>query len=142
MNSDTVEGLEPRRRARRSPGRRCTSAAALVPGAGEPFRSLSFIELLHPTVTKRVPYWPTLEVAVSYIRKADRFAFDTAVSEALLAVRTQLRALRDVLPRAIYLTSCPDYLLEELRRDVMNHIGRELFDDLTAPLAPPDESAS
>lgn len=78
---------------------------------------------------------------MSYVRKADRPALDAAVSEALLAVRPQLEALREVLPRAIYLTSCPDHLLDEMRWKVMNRIGQELFGDLAAPLVPPDESA-
>lgn len=29
-------------------------------------------------------------------------------------------ALRDVLPQAIYLTNCPDHLLDAVRREVLN----------------------
>ena len=73
------------------------------------------------------------------LRKADRADFEEAVSEALLAIAPQLEALREVLPRAIYLTTCPDHLIDAVRSEVMNRVGQELFHDLTAPPVPPDE---
>ncbi|HSH60987.1 MAG TPA: hypothetical protein VK988_15385 [Acidimicrobiales bacterium] len=75
------------------------------------------------------------------IRKADKPAFEEAVSEALLAIRPQLEALRDVLPQAIFLTTCPDHLIDDVRKEVINKIGQELFGGLFPPLAPPEEPA-
>lgn len=76
------------------------------------------------------------------IRKTDQPAFDEAVSTALLVVAPQVKELRDVLVRAIddLLTGdCPDRLLDPVRRQVMNEIGRQLFEPLEPPLVAPDD---
>lgn len=70
------------------------------------------------------------------IRKADRPAFEEAVSTAMLAVRPQLLALRDVLPRAIYGLDCPDHLFEAVRKEVVNEILRALVEPIMPPLMP------
>jgi hypothetical protein len=76
------------------------------------------------------------------IRKADQPAFDDAVSITLLAVAPQVRDLRDVLRRAIddlLAGDWPDRLLDPVRRQVTNEIGRQLFEPLEPPLVPPDD---
>jgi hypothetical protein len=77
-----------------------------------------------------------------YIRKADRPAFDDAVSTTLLAVTPQVEELRDALRRAIdhlLAGDCPDRLLESVRHQVMNDIGQELFGAIAPPLLPPED---
>jgi hypothetical protein len=76
------------------------------------------------------------------VRKADQPTFDEAVSAALLAVRPEVTELRDALRRAIddlLAGTCPDHLLDSVRGQVMNEIGRELFGPLVPPLVPPGD---
>lgn len=77
---------------------------------------------------------------MAYVRKADRDALEAAIDWALLAVTAELAALRDALPQAIYTAPCPDRLIDELRREVMNRIGDALFSQIAAPLFPPAEA--
>lgn len=76
---------------------------------------------------------------MAYIRKADREALNEAVEWSVLAIDSELNSLRDALPRAIYTAPCPDRLIDELRREVMNRIGDVLFAPITAPLSVPTE---
>jgi hypothetical protein len=70
------------------------------------------------------------------VRKADEPAFNDAVESALLAIRPQLIALREVLPSAIFGSGCPDSLLDNVRKEVMNRVvqvlGEPVFPPLTA----------
>jgi hypothetical protein len=76
------------------------------------------------------------------IRKADQPAVDEAVSTTLLAVTPEMKEPRDALRRAIdglLAGNCPDHLLDPVRRQVMNEIGRELFEPLFPPLVAPQD---
>ena len=76
------------------------------------------------------------------IRKADKPTFDEAVSTTLLAVKPEVKELRDALRRAIddlLAGNCPDHLLDPVRRQVMIEIGWELFDPIVPPLVVPPE---
>jgi hypothetical protein len=75
------------------------------------------------------------------IRKADQPAFEEAASTALLSVAPQLEDLRKALRRAmdqVLVGNCPDHLLESVRRQVANEVGRKLFNGLFPPLLPPE----
>jgi hypothetical protein len=77
-----------------------------------------------------------------YVRKADRPAFEDAVSTALVAVSSQLNEFRDTLVRAlddVLASSCPDHLLEPVRREVLNRILRHLLEPIEPPLVLPDD---
>ena len=76
------------------------------------------------------------------IRKADQPAFDEAVSTALLSVAPQVKELQEVLSQTmddLLAGTCPDRLLDPVRRQVMNEILRQLFDPLTPPLVAPND---
>ena len=72
-----------------------------------------------------------------YIRKADRPAFEAAVADAMLAIRPEVVALREVLPAALHGGDCPDHLFDAVFKEVMTRVAEEVFVPLLPPLLPP-----
>jgi hypothetical protein len=77
-----------------------------------------------------------------YVRKADEPALREAVCSVLLAISPQMAELRDELWGAferLLASDLPDHLVPQARRDLINEIGRRLFDVIELPLFAPGE---
>jgi hypothetical protein len=77
-----------------------------------------------------------------YVRKVDEPALREAVCSVLLAVSPQVEVLRDVLWvgfERLLASDLPDRLVPQARRDLIDEIGRRLFDVIELPLFAPGE---
>lgn len=77
-----------------------------------------------------------------YVRKEDEPAVREAVCSVLLAVSLQVGELQDALWMAferLLASDLPDTLVPQVRRDLINELGRRLFDVIELPLFAPGD---
>lgn len=73
---------------------------------------------------------------MAYVKKVDRPIVEAAVTDAMQLLREPAAAIGMMTASVLGRLDVPDHLFDEVKREVMNQIGEELFRPYNAPPMP------